>query len=218
MKETFTKKIYYKKFNHRLAIICRKNNREPQKPTPEILEWLLNIKFGKNNWRGITSSSYEGPYTWQRRPAKNLYTVFFKDPEVFTYLAGIVGQDSFDEYERPMDDKHTEMLEREKVITRKILFHNKYRIAIRVPARKSTTYPGTTTKHLDEMEEWLTDNLGKRWESQDIYMVNRWTNGTFYFTNPKDAMLFKLVWGEYIGATERVVLISEMEEARKEEA
>lgn len=217
MKELFTKKIYYKKFNHRLAIACRKNNREIKKPTPEVIEYLMNTKFGKE-WRGITSSSYEGPYTWNRRASKNLYTVFFKDPRAFDYLEKIIGRDSFEEYEKPMDEQHTQMLEKEKVLTRKILFHNKYRIALRVPSIRLKGQPGSSTAHVDDMEEWCAENLGPRASSLDLYMIQRWTNSTFYFANPKDAMLFKLVFGEYVKTTERVVLISELEEARKEVA
>ena len=219
MKELFTKKIYYKKFNHRLAIQVRRNNSDKKKPTPEIIEWLLNTKFGKGTWRGTSSHSYDyNRRDWYTQPSQCLYTIFFKDESVFTYLEGIMGRDSFAEFEKPMDEQHTQMMEKEKVITRSILFHKKYRIAIRVPSRKNPKGPGTTTAHLDDMTEWLENNLGARQESTDVYLINRWSNGTFYFANPKDAMMFKLVFGEYIGATERVVLVSELEEARKEVA
>lgn len=213
MKELFTKKIYYKKFNHRLAIRTRSQQKQTKAPTPEVIEYLMNMKFGKE-WRGITSSSYEGSWHRNRRPSINLYTVFFKNPEVFDYLEGIVGRDQFHEYEKPMDDAHTEQMEREKVITRTQLFHKKYRIAFRVPVKTAKRTPGYSTAHLQEMEDWCVSQFGPVKDNRDRYHVQRWTNGTFYFADPKDAVMFKMVWSENIGVSERVVLVSELEAAR----
>ena len=210
MKELFTKKIYYKKFNHRLAIMVRRHNTDNKSPTPEVIEWLLNRKFPKG-WRGMTSSSYATPYRWGRKPDKNLYTVFFKDPEVYNFLQGIIGQDYFDEFEKPMDEQHTQMLEKEKVVTRTKLFYDKYRIALRVPAKYKNRQ--AITSHLLEMKVWCNSQFGQEGAT---YRTSIWTNGTFYFAEPKDAIMFKLVWGEDIKTTERVVLISEMEAAREE--
>lgn len=216
MKQLFTKKIYYKKFNHRLAIKTRTHQNQTKIPTPEVIEYLMNIKFGKD-WRGITSSSYEGPWKWNNRPSINLYTVFFKDPDAFEYLKGIVGDDQLIEYEKPMDAAHSEMMEREKVITRKQLYHNKYRIAFRVPVKNARGQTGYSTAHLREMEEWCVSQFGPMKENSDKYHVQRWTNGTFYFAEPRDAVMFKMVWSEDIGVSERVVLISELEAARATE-
>ena len=215
MKELFTRKIYYKKFNHRLAIMVRRHTTDTKSPTPEIIEWLMNRKFAKQ-WRGMTSSSYEGSWSWGRKPSKNLYTLFFTDPAAFDYLESIIGRDYFDEYEKPMDEQHTEMLEKEKVITRSKLFYDKYRIAIRVPAKYQNRQ--STTAHLREMQEWCVSQYGRESDNQSIYRTSIWTNGTFYFADPKDAIMFKLVFGEEIKATERVVLVSELEAARQEEA
>lgn len=216
MKELFTKKIYYKKYDHRLAIVVRSSRRaDAKRATPEIIEWLLDQKF-EGQWRGISTSSYPEGYTWPRSSYKNLYTIFFKDAKVFDYLEGLLGRDCFEEYEKPMDEKHTEMLETEKVITRKNLFYDKYRIAARIPTRRSNT--GVQTSHLVDMVGWCKDQFGSAYENKDKYRVHTWNNGTFYFAEPRDAMMFKLVFSEYIGSMDRVVLVSELEAARREEA
>lgn len=218
MRELVTKKIYYKKFNHRLAIKTKIKYGDVKSPTPEVIEWLLNRKFA-NDWRATTSSSYEGAYVWGRKPSKNLYTVFFSKPEVFDFLEGIIGRDYFDEYEKPLDASHTALMEKDKVITRTKLFYDKYRIAIRVSAkRKAGPFGSSSTTHIREMQDWCVDQFGDESANLDRYKTHIWTNGTFYFTDPKDAVLFKLVFGEEIKATERVVLVSELEATRQEEA
>jgi hypothetical protein len=209
MREVFTKKIYYKRFNHRLAIKCRHDNKDVKAPTPEIIEWLMNRKF-QAHWRGMASSSFTGTWNWNQKPSKNLYTVFFTDPQVLEYLEKSLGSDYLEEYERPMNSKHTQMLEEEKVITRSSLFHGTYRIAIRVSAKKSRDLPGCLTDHLVEMRQWCASQFGDEADNQDIYRTYIWTNGTFYFARPKDAIMFKMVFSEYIGGTERIVLLDEV--------
>lgn len=214
MKELVTRKIYYKKYNHRLAIKTRKNQNKITDPTPEIVEWLLATKFGKN-WRGITSTSYEGHWSWHRGPSMKLYTVFFRDPKIFEYLESAIGRDNFLEYEKPLDEAHTEQMEREKVVTRTQLFYKKYRIAFRVPAKTIKNKQGSSTAHFKEMMAWCEDQFGSRSDNREKYCVQYYTNGTFYFADTKDAMLFKMTWSDNIGSTERVVLVSELEAARQ---
>lgn len=211
MKELVTRKIYYKTYDHRLVINLRKYKHQKKIPTQEIVEWILNSKFEKQ-WRGIESAANDGWFT--SKSAVLSYTIFFKDPAIFDLLSETIGKDNFTEYEKPIDKDHTEQMVREKVITRERLFFKKYRIAFRVPVRRAKHRSGYSTAHISEMQDWCKEQFGPALLNDDRYRVQRWTNGTFYFADTKDAILFKMAWSDYIGSSERIVLISELEAAR----
>lgn len=212
MKELFTRKIYYKKYDHRLAIKTRKSQLHKSVPNRDIIEWILNSKF-KGSWRGVASSSGS---SWYRthKPLQNIYTVFFKDPAIFEYLEKTIGLEHFEEFEKPIDEAHSELLEREKVVTRKQLFHRRYRFVFRIPAKFAPGRSRFSTTHLDEMEAWCKKQFGRASENRDKYYIQRWSTGTFYFAQASDAVMFKMVWSDNIGVSERVVLVSELEAAR----
>jgi hypothetical protein len=207
MQEFFTKKLYYKKYNHRILFKCQKSGvKDTLAPSGEIITWLLDQKFA-GQWRGITSYAYDTKQT--------SYTIFFKNPDIYEHLAGLVDAKYFVEYEKPLDDQHTQMLETEKVVTRKTLFHGKYRIACRVDAKYKSRY-NYSQQHIREMEAWCKEQFGSPYSNRDRYRVNSWQNATFFFAEPRDATLFKLTHSD-IRLTERVVLISEMEAQRASE-
>jgi hypothetical protein len=193
------------------VIKLRKYKKQKKVPTQEVIEWILNTKF-ENQWRGIESTANNDWFS-----SKSIvlhYTVFFKDPAIFDLLSETIGQENFEEYEKPIDKQHTEQMAREKVITRSQLFFKKYRIAFRIPVRRTRGRTGFTTSHITQMQEWCEDQFGPQINNDDRYRIQRWTNGTFYFADPKDAILFKMTWSDNIGSSERVVLVSELEAAR----
>lgn len=204
MLELNTEKLFYKKYDRRLQIRIRYKRGDEKIPTAEILQWLLKSKFGKDSWTGRTSTSYTGGMAFH-------YNVYFSDPAIYGYLSSVLNSEYLLEYEKPRDDAHKEMLATEKVITRKILFHNQYRVAIRVePERKGWGY---SSARIRNMIDWCEEQWGKESLNRDRYRINHWNNATFFFTDAKDAMLFKLA-NQDIKSTERVVLLSEIEETQ----
>lgn len=203
MDELFTKKIYYRKYDHRLVIKCRNGrHNDILAPTGEVVTWLLNQDY-KDAWRGISSYGYVDKIQY--------FTVFFKNPAIFDYIKERIKPQFLTEYEKPMDEQHTEMLEKEKVVVRKQLFHNKYRIAIRCePINRGGRWD---TTHMQEMKKWCELQYGREYDNKDRYKMSGWHNTSFFFADPKDAVMFKLVHQD-IKRTERCVLVSEMEAAR----
>lgn len=207
MLNLFTKKIYYKKFNHRMVINTRSRTAPAKQPTAEIIEWLLVRKFGNSAkpsmpWRGLSTYSYiDGTYN---------YTVFFKDMEVFDYINDMAGE-FIEILEKPMSDEHTEMLEsNDKLITRKQLFYGKYRMCLRVSPEQIGKWQ-TSSKNIDQIKIWCREQFGDDRENADRYMMSGWSKGNFYFADPKDAILFKLTWGNQDVKTERVITHAELE-------
>jgi len=209
METQFTKKIYYKKYDHRLVINARTSGyREPViKPTAETVEWLLNKRFPDGGWRTVSTYSYVHK--------SQQCSVFFKDPVVFEYLKEQVGEDFISVLEKPLSAEHTQMLEsNDKLITRKQLFYSKYRMCLRV-SHTRLSYWQTSSENVREMQAWCKEQFG---DDQERCMMSGWSRGNFYFKDPKDALLFKLTWGGQDVKTERVITVAELEAAKVSEA
>jgi len=213
MEELYTKKIYYKKFTHRVVIDCTgaavtQNSKkyDPKAPTGSVVFWLLSNKFNPKEWQGLSTYSYIKGTT--------SYSVFFKDKKVLDYLERNIGQTYFQILEKPLDDNHVELLENnDKLVTRKQLFYGKYRMCLRVSPKMVNKWQ-TSTTHIQEMKTWCRDQFGSPYEARDRYMMSGCRKGNFYFAEAKDALLFKLTWGGEDVQTERVVTYKELEDAR----
>ena len=86
MKTSFTRKLCYKKFSHRLVMRVRdwsmKAQSRPKAPTPEIITWLLNSKFQTGDWKSMS--------TWVSEPRVTHLTLFFNDPKILSMLREFV--------------------------------------------------------------------------------------------------------------------------------
>lgn len=206
MQIQFTKKIYHKKFDHRLVLSIRHGNGDKKKPTAEVIEWLMANKFDKADWRGTTTYSYVY--------GTSQYTVYFKKAEVLEYLQQTIAADFISMLEKPLDEEHTKLLEsNDKLVTRKQLFYGKYRMCLRVAPEQLSTWQ-TSTANITKIKEWCTEQFGHWVGHQDRYMISGWSKGNFYFADPKDALLFKLTWGGQDVKTERVITVAELEAER----
>lgn len=208
MKELFTRKLYFREFDYRLQVKCKSSwNHDKTAPCEEVIKWLLNNKAADHKFKVTTSQD------WSNKSLNA--SVFFKDNAVFDLLKTELGEKHFLEYEKPLSATHTKILgDDEKLITRKDLFYKKYRIVFRADAEKIRNgyWHNTSTTKLREMEQWCRDQWGEGGRNDDVFRVDIWSKGIFYFADSKDALLFKLTWGgEAKMTTERVMLISEVE-------
>jgi hypothetical protein len=204
MKLEFTKKIYYKKFDHRVVILTRSYRASKYSdfkiPTSECLEWLMATKFDRAEWKGLTSYSYVHN--------QQSYTIYFKDTKVLDFLKSQLGEDGIEVLERPIDEEHSRMLtDNDKLVTRKSLFYGKYRMVLRVAPERLSQWQ-TSTKNIQEMRGWCHKQFGL---DDSKYSINGYSRGNFYFAEVKDALLFKLTWGGEDVKTERVITVAEVE-------
>jgi hypothetical protein len=176
-----------------------------------VIKWVLAQKFNKADYRGTESDKWAWVVNrWAAE--RTYYTLFFSDPEIFDHIKSTIGEQYLVEYEKPLDSQHSEMLEKEKVITRKKLFYDKYRFAVR--AKLKTQRGQYDSSHINKMNLWCQEYFEGR---EGDYRANTDWNASFFFLNANDAMMFKLSNSDF-SSTERIVLISELEEARREPA
>lgn len=202
MQTLFTKKIYYKKFDHRIVIDIRSGGYSSPKlkPTGEIIEWLLNRRYPEGNWRSMSTYSYIHS-TYQ-------CSVFSKGPELYEYLKEQIGEEYITIFEKPMSEEHVALLEgNDKLVTRKQLFYGRYRMCLRVNHIQLGKWQ-TSSENVKEMQAWCDEQFGT---DQERCLVSGWSRGNFYFKDPKDALLFKLTWGGQDVKTERVITLAELE-------
>lgn len=204
MKELFTKKIYYKKYSHRLQIKCKYSGatgRTKTWPTSDTIEWVVAQKF-PDQFRGRENINYYGG-----RPS--FYTLFFSNEEIFEFAKATFG-DLLDEYERPMNSNHIEILEkgRDKVVTREKLFYDAYRVVIRISPPSDWAQQKKSQNYIRELQDWCKDNLGPE---GDAWRISGYWNKNLYFKEANDAMLCKLTFSDYIRTTETVRLLSEIQ-------
>jgi len=207
METLYTKKIYYKKYDHRLVVKTKdyRVGEDKQTPTVEVIQWLMAKRFPDTSWRTSTSYSYI--------TKSSHYAVFFKGPEAYEYLREQIGEKYIIAYERPMNEEHTALLEgNDKLVTRKQLFYGKYRMCLRVSPERISAWQ-TSSSNIRKIKEWCVEQFGDERENADRYMISGYSKGNFYFATPSDALLFKLTWGGQDVKTERVVLVSELEGA-----
>lgn len=208
MKKLYTKKIYHKKFDHRIVFNTRQSNRvrqDKKQPTAETIEWLLANNFKDDQWRSFSTYAY----------VNHVYTitVYCKGPVVKDFLLKNVDNKYISELEEPMDAEHSELLSsNDKLVTRKDLFFKKYRMCLRVSPTQISAWQ-TSTDNIRKMQEWCVEQFGN---DSDRYQTSGWARGNFYFADPKDALLFKLTWGGDDVKTERVITVDELEKMRVE--
>lgn len=208
MKTEFTRKIYHKKFDHRLVIKVRSNS--PRKyeglkqPTSEVIEWLLACKFDRQDWKAHASYSYVN--------YNQNYTIYFTDTKVLDFIKEQVDAQYLELLEKPIDAEHTKMLmDNTKLVTRKTLFYGKYRMALRVAPKRLSQWQ-TSTQNIKDMKAWCVEQFG---QDASKYCVQGYARGNFYFAQASDALLFKLTWGGDDVQTERVVTVAELEAMRE---
>ena len=202
MQESFIQKLYYGKFTHKAVIKCRNHRGKVTQPTGEVVEWLMAKKFKKDEWKGL--------HTWERTGYR--YTVYFKGEDVLKFLIDQITEEFIVSTEKPMSTEHLKVLETEKVVTRRKLFYDKYRFAVRVsPKRQAGVWK---SEAVQEMCEWCQENFGA---AGDRYTMTYHSNASFFFRDANDVMLFKLSHHD-IKTTERVMLFSEIptEQPQKE--
>ena len=212
MKEKILQKLYYGGFNHKATIISRqpyqifhgKKKEFNKSPFRSSVEEFVSGYLDKDEFRIRENFSYlvskETHYT---------VSVYFKNPSIIKRLEEEYGN-FFIELEKPLNDNHTEVLEKDKVITRKSLFHDKFRYCFRC----SYDYQRSRTDQTDifkEMVVWVEDNMKDKTKNED-YKIFEGFGYNFYFAHPNDAMMFKMIWHDYIKSTERIRLISEIED------
>lgn len=208
MKTQFTRKIYHKKFDHRLVIKVRSSSSRRyealKQPTSEVMEWLLASKFDRQDWKAHASYSY---ITYDQN-----YTIYFSDTKVLDFVKEQVDGQYLELLEKPLDAEHTKMLkDNTKLITRKTLFYGRYRMALRVAPKRLSQWQ-TSTQNIKEMKAWCEEQFG---EDPNKYSVQGYARGNFYFAEASDALLFKLTWGGDDVQTERVVTVAELEAMRE---
>jgi len=209
MKSLTTKKLYYKSYDHRLVIKCRVESNDTSLPSSDTIAWIMEQKFpGKYRINSSNHYSWKCQGTkWKHYKVESQKIVFFKDPEAFEALKSTIGEQFFTEYEKPASAAHKQTLEKEKVITRSSLFYGKYRYVVRF---KIKVVGGVwTTSHIVDAKKWAEEYFGK--DPERIKINTNW-NGSFFFANASDAMIFKLSQTEF-ESMERIVLLSEIEEA-----
>lgn len=211
MEIQFTKKIYYKRYDHRFVINIRSgySTDKRNQPTGEVVEWLLKRKFTDDKaWRAMATYSYV--------TKTNQYSVFCKGSEIFDYLKDEIGEEFINLLEKPLNDDHVSMLEsNDKLVTRKQLFYGKYRMCLRVSPEQISSWQ-TSTANIQKIKDWCREQFGNEFHNSDRYMISGWSKGNFYFADPKDALLFKLTWGGQDVKTERVITVAELKAAEEE--
>lgn len=207
MKNLFTRKIYHGKFDHRVTLKARHaNGQNKDIPSADVVDWLLHKEFKSTEikYRTLNTYSYiNSTYT---------VSVYFKDAKVMEMLQKNIAADYFIEFEKPMDESHTALLEsNDKLLTRKQLFFDKYRMVLRVKPQKKNSWSYDFTR-IREIKAWCIEQFGSERANSDRYMMGGHSNGNFYFADTKDALLFKLTWGGEDVKTERVITHAELEE------
>lgn len=204
VKETFTKKLYHKRFTHRMYIKVENSFiKNSVYPPAAVVSWIVN----KTGVDYKTQSSYHrvpNGRGWNYR-YQNFITVFYSDEALTDILKKEFGQ-AIIELERPRDSAHLQILQTEKVLTRKALFFKKFRVVCRTTPRLDS-HGYLDKNHIAEMKSWCEENLSKG----DWRADSNWNSTSFFFVDRKSAMHFKIVWNLDIKSTERIVLLDEID-------
>lgn len=213
MKEKYTEKLYYKAYDHRVSIHCRAHHQKWRSKTMSRFNgcptWDEAEEFVKNN-SGDIDHRTRCTSTWNSKIPGRHFVVYFKDPQMLEILKNQYS-DYIDVVERPLNSDHSELLSKERVLTRKTLFHGKFRYCFRA---KPKVIPGTyrtNNSELKEMADWVRSTFKDSKEYTDFQIHSGWSFN-YFFSNPQDAMLFKLTWNDHIDQCDRIKLISEIEE------
>lgn len=217
MKELFTSKLYYGKFTHRVVISCTFSRNPPNRiPYFDVFDFVkanLEAKKYRTRYDGSTHHRRDGN---RRRSVRGAISIYFKDEAFLERLLEKYQEIDIVSVERPLNSAHTEVLETERVLVRKTLFHNKYRYCIRTNSIRKPGMYNYSRSHIEEMYLWHKETFPELVEGTD-YRIYRGWNANFFFANPKDAMLMKLVWSSSIESTDRIMLLSELEQTANTE-
>lgn len=204
MKELFTQKLFFGKYDHRVTMNVAHYHRHGENsifPHPIIVEYLIKELDPKDGIRIRHSSVYS-----TKRPSQ--HTLYFADKRILAMLQERFGEHLV-EVMKPVSDDHTQALVADKVLVREKFFHGKYRFCIRASRRHIPNTYKSTSAHLDEMVKWCKETFKHLDERVDYYIYDGWTK-SFFFTNPADVLLMKLTWADDIDRTERIMLLSEL--------
>ena len=210
MIEKTTSKLYYGKFDHKVIVLSRtireRSAKFKERPLEvdviKVIDEATDGKFRSRTQQHMLKKKRRG---WIRDG--HATSLYFSGAEVLdkiksTYPDGIVM------VERPLNDEHSEMLSKDKVITRKSLFHRKYRYCVRVVANYH--YFRADKSKLKEIAEWHQTTFEHLKSGVDYHTYSGWNKTNYFFKEAKDAMMMKLTWGEHISETERIVLLDEV--------
>lgn len=218
MIETYTQKLYYKKWDHKVVLRVshewhsRHSQVKRKSANSTVLLDFVDQHMEQDQYRSLEST------TWSGRHYTMFKTIFFKDPKLLDLLKGKF-EHAIESIEKPMDAKHQEALQTERCIIRKKLFYDTYRYAMRI--KTSNTYPASQSRYktFDELEKWVKlkqAQVGR--PTRDHFRINREWNMTVFFTDAQDAMLFRLSWPDNIDRVDRIKLLSEVTENEKSDA
>lgn len=214
MIEKTTSKIYYGSFDHKVIIAIRtsRSRSAEYKDRPwgyKVRDFVAEHGTGKVRFReqDLFKKNKRG---WGARDGTGL-TIFFTGSDLVDKLKKEFGQ-HVRFIEKPLSDAHSDMLTKERVITRKSLFHRKYRYCVRVEALSNyrTGWRRDTDK-LEEIKKWHTETFAHLEKGSDYHTYNGWYKANFFFKNASDAILMKMTWGDEILSTERIRLLEEIE-------
>lgn len=179
MKKTLTTKLYYGEY--------------PYKVTINTLPNANNKKQIKEMVSEIQSFNYK---TLQQY---GTFFVYFKDPSLMSIVEKHIPEKHIVEYCYPINQNHVDMLAAdEKLITRKTLFEQKYRYAIRFDIVRNRVLA-------DSIKEWYKDN-----KDLDIYCRENWLTSVIFANSKDDLMCAKLSLQGNM-KIERIVLFDEIE-------
>lgn len=219
MKELILEKLYYGKFTHRAVIKNYKAVKLKTKTRYDIVHNHDDIVRAAKEMLGTEMRSRLNGY-WS---SHNLETALFFNDESFVQCL----QDAYGEQlvsiERPKDAAHIELL-KEKFVTRRTLFHGRFRYRFRLNEKKVALniynwWSSRPTKDprvvaWEEMEQWIKDQLP---EEKNLYRMEGdvfvGTNGyapTVFFNEYKHATMFKLAWNDNVKEFVRVKLHDEI--------
>jgi hypothetical protein len=210
MKETFTKKLYYKKWDHKVIFrastewVSSRNPIAKTRVHPFLVYDAIDIKLDVDQYRTLESSA------WSKK--EYAVTVFFKDPEVLELL-----KEKFDyaieSIEKPASPAHSEALEKERLIIREKLYYDTYRCAVRIKPDDGYDENGWNSRYqqFDELKKWVASTQKTCGRSgSDHVRINKEWNMTIFYKDPADAMLFRLTWPDCVKHVDRIKLITEL--------
>lgn len=246
MKEGYTKKLYWGKWSHKAIILLGKVDggkaetevkvRAARKSFRAFLKkHLPECKtLSTSQWKqSYQTKVADGYYSYSGYHYVNVYeeslTVYFNDAAFLDVLKKDKTWGKALTYvEKPFNDAHVQALEVDKLVVRKTLWFDKYRYAAR-----SKSFPATYTTIggswrlgpqpdvnaiMTWVDEQLIKELGRR-EGEDFKVSQTGyyqVAVNLYFKHANDAMMYRLAFGQQLKSTERIKLISELEETTSE--
>lgn len=213
---TFTEHILYKKYLYKVILMPPKDRIKRTIYLATIYRRMKNLYRDTVNWKTIESDQYYYGYP------QGKISFFLVDSKGYDYLRKNYKKDII-KLSQPMNEEHLEMLKNgPKTLFRKKLFYNKFRVAIRL----KFAYDYDTKKRKRFSPEWnkLKKIIVKSFKAQGRtdgvdYKINVGDSGYGYsnrlsvsilLKDPKDAVILRFKYEEYIRKIETIVLLSEL--------